>query len=105
MTTCAPDVPGLVGVWVAAENVEADNGPLLYYPGSHKMPRYDYHESRHDGFLPYLEEHVQHAPAQTFLAGPGDILLWHGDLAHAGSPAVNKQKRRLSLILHYSFEA
>lgn len=104
VTTCAPEVPGLMGVWVAIDKVEADNGPLMYYPGSHRMPRYDYSEATHDGFLPYLENQVQPAKAHTFLADPGDVLLWHGDLAHAGSPALNKNKRRLSLILHYSFE-
>lgn len=104
VTTCAPDVPNLAGVWVAIDRVEVDNGPLVYYPGSHRMPRYNYSEATHDGFRPYLENQVQGSQAETFLADPGDVLLWHGDLAHAGSPALNKSKRRLSLVLHYSFE-
>ena len=28
----------MVGVWVALENIDAENGPLVYYPGSHKLP-------------------------------------------------------------------
>ena len=27
-----------MGVWVALENIDAENGPLVYYPGSHKLP-------------------------------------------------------------------
>ena len=103
VSTCAPDVPDMAGVWVAIDKVEPDNGPLLYYPGSHRMPRYEYSSATHDGFRPYLENHVHGSPVKTFLADPGDVLLWHGDLAHAGSPAINKNKRRLSLVLHYSF--
>ena len=30
----------MVGVWVALENIDAENGPLIYYPGSHKLPYY-----------------------------------------------------------------
>ena len=31
---------GLLGVWIALEDISADNGPLHYYPGSHKLPYY-----------------------------------------------------------------
>jgi ectoine hydroxylase-related dioxygenase (phytanoyl-CoA dioxygenase family) len=31
--------PGFMcGVWVALEDIDMENGPLLYYPGSHKFP-------------------------------------------------------------------
>ena len=33
------DAAGLHGgVWVALEDMDMDNGPLVYYPGSHKLP-------------------------------------------------------------------
>lgn len=105
VTTCAPDVPSMIGVWVALDPVDEDNGPLQYFPGSHTMPRYNYSSATHDGFKPYLDTQVVHIQPKLFLAQPGDVLLWHGDLAHAGSPALNKNKRRLSMILHYSFES
>jgi ectoine hydroxylase-related dioxygenase (phytanoyl-CoA dioxygenase family) len=28
----------MCGVWVALEDIDRDNGPLVYYPGSHKWP-------------------------------------------------------------------
>lgn len=31
---------GLLGVWVALEDTDMNNGPLHYYPGSHKLPYY-----------------------------------------------------------------
>lgn len=33
----------MCGVWVALEDIDADNGPLHYYPGSHRLPIYDMH--------------------------------------------------------------
>ena len=40
------DPPGFMcGVWVALEDIDMDNGPLVYYPGSHKLPEV------HDGGL------------------------------------------------------
>src|SRR5579859_6957166 len=39
----AQDIPirhpqALVGVWIAFEDVHPDAGPLVYFPGSHKIP-------------------------------------------------------------------
>src|SRR5262245_18851954 len=31
----------MCGVWVALEDMDMDNGPLVYYPGSHKLKEYD----------------------------------------------------------------
>ena len=28
----------MCGVWVALEDMDMDNGPLVYYPGSHQLP-------------------------------------------------------------------
>ena len=37
--TSAPKPPGFMcGVWVALEDMDMDNGPLVYYPGSHRLP-------------------------------------------------------------------
>lgn len=28
----------MCGAWVALEDINMDNGPVVYYPGSHKLP-------------------------------------------------------------------
>ena len=28
----------MCGVWIALEDMDTENGPLVYYPGSHKLP-------------------------------------------------------------------
>ena len=39
---------------------------------------------------------------ERFLAQKGDVLIWHGRLAHRGSMARNPGMERRSLITHYS---
>src|SRR4029453_12507348 len=37
--------PGyMCGVWVALEDIDMDNGPLIYFPGSHNLPFLDYND-------------------------------------------------------------
>ncbi|GEM_PF-5110761 len=103
--TCGPNVQNMVAVWIACDKIDSDNGPLLYYPGSHVIPRYDYKDTTSAGFGPYLEDQMvsKKLSSELFFADPGDILLWDGDLVHGGSTAFDKEKRRLSLVFHYTF--
>ena len=41
----------MCGVWVALEDITEDNGPLHYYPGSHRLPDYD-------AFCPHREKEM-----------------------------------------------
>src|SRR6185295_7491231 len=34
----------MCGAWAALEDITPENGPLFYYPGSHKLPEYTYHD-------------------------------------------------------------
>ena len=110
-----PIVPNnyLVGVWIAAEDIQADSGPLVYYPGSHKEPMWegfpDYPQQylrtcsreQHDSYHKYLAE-LADAKYQRhrFLAKKGDVLFWHGMLVHGGELERNKDITRKSLVLH-----
>jgi hypothetical protein len=59
----------MCGVWVALEDIDGDNGPLHYYPTSHKLPLFDYNElGIGDGRLP-----AGPAWRATFLGSPGPI--------------------------------
>jgi len=37
----------MCGVWLALEDIDADNGPLIYYPGSHRGPHFGNEPPRH----------------------------------------------------------
>jgi len=106
---------GLLGAWIALEDIEEDNGPLHYYPGSHKLPYYlnsDYDnegsyfllgDKNYTEYEKMLEEKViEHKiEKKIFKAKKGDLLIWHANLLHGGEPHSNKSKTRKSMVFHY----
>jgi hypothetical protein len=36
------------------------------------------------------------------LARKGDVFLWHGALAHSGSPSKDPERTRRAFVVHYS---
>lgn len=104
----------LVGCWIALEDVGPDNGPLFYYPGSHRLSKYDWGNGSlawggedYDevtGFEQNLEQRCEEAGLKrlTFHAKKGDVFLWHAALAHGGSPVITKELSRKSLVAHFS---
>lgn len=106
---------GLLGVWIALEDVEPEQGALHYYPGSHTLPYYlnsDY-DNEGNTFLigdkSYTEYEIRLAKKvedlglekKIFTAKKGDLLIWHANLLHGGEPHTNKQKTRKSMVFHY----
>ncbi len=106
---------GLLGVWIALEDIEPDNGPLHYYIGSHKLPYYlneDYNnqgnffltgDKDYSQYEKMIEEKLlQHSNKKSvFTAKKGDVLIWHANLFHGGEPHLNKAKTRRSMVFHY----
>lgn len=106
---------GLLGVWIALEDIYEDNGPLHYYPGSHKLPYYmnaDYNNEDNKWLLgnksyaeyeKMIEEKIKqyNIPKKIFYAEKGDVLIWHANLFHGGEPHLNKDKTRKSMVFHY----
>lgn len=105
----------LIAAWVALEDVNSDNGPLFYYPGSHKLPyllnsdfnagetfltlgKNDYAE-----YEDMLEELVAQGgfQPQEFHARKGDVFIWHANLVHGGAPIKDKLLTRKSMVVHY----
>lgn len=106
---------GLLGVWIALEDIDEDNGPLHYYPGSHKLPYYlnsdydnegsyfmigdkDYTEYEKMLAQKIIDHNIQ---KKVFTAKKGDLLIWHANLMHGGEPHLNKSRTRKSMVLHY----
>ncbi|HEV3204976.1 MAG TPA: phytanoyl-CoA dioxygenase family protein [Gemmataceae bacterium] len=135
----------LCGVWTACEDIAEEAGPLIYYPGSHRLPmqnvkdRYreridavrqemhakeaellDRYKSRrgitkeslltcyfYDQWLDeiYAALKAGKFKKQTFMVNKGDVMIWHANLVHGGSPVKNKDRTRKSLVAHYLTEA
>ncbi len=101
----------LAATWTALEDIEEGTGELEYYIGSHRAPdfmfggiskRMENFSDEHPAFLASLHEDARkygHTKGK-FLARRGDVLVWHADLAHGGSPVTRKDKTRQSLVTH-----
>jgi ectoine hydroxylase len=111
--------PGyLLATWIALEDCNEENGPLFYYPGSHRLPiltTEDYdsgntfftigeHSNRRyeDKIAEVIAEN--NLQKQLFLARRGDVLIWHANLLHGGSPITRPGATRKSMVCHYFAE-
>jgi ectoine hydroxylase-related dioxygenase (phytanoyl-CoA dioxygenase family) len=102
----------LLGIWIAAEDISPDSGPMVYYPGSHKDPMWDglsnypatflknCSKEQTAGYQSYLDRRAEDFPRHPFLGRKGDVLFWHGMLIHGGSPVLDPKSTRQSLVLH-----
>ena len=105
----------LIAVWIALEDIDKENGPLFYYPGSHKLPYLLNSDFDHGGnsLLIGSEANSQYEKAmqqmieekglkpEKFYAKKGDVLIWHANLIHGGSPILDTNRSRKSMVLHY----
>jgi hypothetical protein len=106
--------------WVAFEDIHPDSGPLVYYPGSHRLPyifsrdvgihEEDYRTNGSAAYHAKYEPKIQEILAQHqiqpsyFHARKGDVLFWHANLLHGGSPRRNLKYSRKALVNHYFVE-
>ena len=100
----------MCGVWVALEDISPDAGPLVYYPGSHKLPILRRAEiGGEQTYLDY-EKHIagliaEHGLQPEYgLLKRGQALIWSANLIHGGSRRTNQALTRLSQVTHYYFE-
>ncbi len=110
----------MVGVWVAMEDVGPDQGPLVYYPGSHKWPLL-YNQMFDNGFnkdadavsVPRYRQYLnfwqsmvkeQGIEPEYFHAKKGQALIWSSNILHGGSPHKDPNKTRWSQVTHYYFK-
>lgn len=106
---------GLLGVWIALEDVDENNGALHYIPGSQKLPYFlnsDYDnegnalkigKKSYAAYEEFLEQKVKDLglKKEIFRAKKGDLLIWHANILHGGEPHLDKSKTRKSLVYHY----
>jgi hypothetical protein len=122
----------MCGVWVALEDITLAQGPLHYYPGSQRLPEYDYYD------LGIAEEHLHpedpyrgplnwnnprtmekyrcyeeliariaraHDLKQLqFEVKKGQLLVWSSNLLHGGSRIAERTSTRRSQVTHYYFQ-
>ncbi len=108
----------MAGVWVALEDIDADNGPLIYYPGSHTLPIYTNEQlglnpdflgnpsSHYGNFLKTWEQIVEilNLKPLQFHAKKGQALIWAANLLHGGAAQNDLGRTRYSQVTHYYFQ-
>lgn len=106
----SPTPNKMVASWIALEDTTMDNGPLSYYPGSHKIPPYHFSSGSTiivNDEMPKFRDYVygeikeRGLKPATLLANKGDVLIWHSQLFHGGSKIVDPTMTRKSLVTHY----
>jgi hypothetical protein len=105
----------LTAAWIAFEDIDPDCGPLVYYPGSHKLPYVFSREVgiseedfKKEGYAPYharyeprIREMVESMQPAYFHAKKGDVLIWHANLIHGGSARRKLALSRKSVVCHF----
>ena len=108
----------LIAVWIALEDTHVSNGPLFYYPGSHKLPyvlgqdfetgntKWKIGGNAYKKYEDKIEEVIRENRLKKvdFYAKKGDVFVWHANLIHGGNPVLDKNSTRKSMVIHYFCE-
>jgi hypothetical protein len=103
----------MCGVWVALEDIDMDNGPLVYYPGSQALPELTMKDvgaepredeyPRYERFVADMIERRGLEPSYGTLR-KGQALIWATNLLHGGLPQRDRSRTRHSQVTHFFFE-
>ncbi|HUO83912.1 MAG TPA: phytanoyl-CoA dioxygenase, partial [Thermoanaerobaculia bacterium] len=67
---------------------------------------FDFYNAYRTKYEPAIQEVIrtEGLQAATFTPKKGDMLVWHANLLHAGSPRANRKLTRKSIVSHYFAE-
>ena len=97
----------MCGVWVALEDITLENGPLFYFPGSHKRPvaTLEHIKAKGDGkIVSYFAKAEKGYTRKAAVMKKGEAVIWAANVLHGGSRVKDKTSTRLSQVTHYYFE-
>ena len=107
----------MCGVWIALEDVAEGSGPLVFHPGSHRLPIMTMRDAgvnagraepgdyeRH--FVLRFAERIAASglPPREAMLKKGWALVWAANLAHGGGEIRDPASTRRSLVVHNYFE-
>ena len=106
-----PKTPGkMLATWIALEDVNDLNGPLIYYPKSHKIKPYIFSNNRTialnnemKGFDNFINNEIskKNLKPRKLFAKAGDVFIWHSQLYHGGAKIIDDKITRKSIVTHY----
>jgi len=104
----------LMGAWIACEDIAPESGPLVFYPGSHRVPFFpgftDYPQTNlrtadrptARAYQDYVDGIARRFERREFRARKGQVLFWHGMLIHGGAAVARRGVSRKSMVIHYA---
>lgn len=102
----------MCGVWIALQDIDEACGPLHVYPGSHRMPAWDFHDlglpSGHESYQRYencMQTYVEAAGLRKHIVTmkKGQAVIWAATLLHGGEKIHERGRTRHSQVTHYYF--
>lgn len=85
-----------VGLWLALETIDKNNGGLWLASGSHMWSE----EKRKR----YIQQETDFESCEIPVLQAGDLLVLNSSMIHGACPVVNKSTERKSLVAHYLSE-
>jgi hypothetical protein len=102
----------MCGTWIALQDVAANSGELVVYPGSHRERRVylaeancskvangDWSEFGRTVCASWAEMLTRYEPV-VYRPKKGTVLIWHENLLHAGSSRNDHALERRSIVIH-----
>lgn len=122
----------MAAAWVALEDITLKQGPLHYFPGSHKLPEFDYYDmgiaeeftypdspwagpqswsnprtmqkyKMYEGVIKSIAQE-QGFERRLLTLKKGEFLIWSANLMHGGEAIIDSLSTRKSQVTHYHFE-
>lgn len=103
----------MCGVWVALEDIDMGNGPVVFYPGSHRLPfvtmqdaGLEASEERYGAYESHMEQLIARKELRPRYGtvAKGQALIWAANLLHGGADQPDRSRSRHSQVTHYFFE-
>jgi glutamate-1-semialdehyde 2,1-aminomutase len=102
--------------WVALEDADLQNGPVVLYPGSHRLPEYtladcgvpaipDTYAQYHKHYEPFIREIIRKQGLKPLpaLVKKGQVIIWASNLIHGGAERRDRSRSRHSQLTSYFF--
>lgn len=96
---------------ICLEDISPEAGPVQYYPRSHLIPPYRFQHggihvtnpAEREKARAYIDSKIRelNLKPETYLGKRGDVLIWHGQLYHGGTPIKDPERTRKTIVTHY----
>ena len=93
----------VLAVGILLDDMDADNGPIMFLPGSHTGPIYDHHgQGAFCGAIDVAAAGLDVSGAREIHAPAGTVTIHHARLVHGSAMNTSERQRR---ILFYEYAA